>query len=382
MNSIERRQGRYDRRRANREKKKEELNKEYGEYEKVFSFDNLYRSYKMCCKGVGWKSSTQRYRVNALYNVTLAHSTLAADNFKSKGFFEFDITERGKKRHIRSVHISERVVQRCLCDYALTPMFERSFIYDNGACMKGKGIDFSLRRVVCHLQKYYRKFGNSGYALILDFSKYFDHIKHEPLFREIERRFTDERIVKLSKSLISDFGEVGLGIGSQISQIGALMYPNKLDHFIKEKLRIKFYARYMDDSYLIHPDKEYLQLCLREIKKICDELGIRLNPKKTQIVSMSRGFTFLKTRFFYSKTGKVIKKPNPKGIVKMRRKLQVFRRWVDEGRITLRDAQTSYVSWRGHIMRANAYHAMRRMEKIYQKLFTGGNENGKLGSVA
>lgn len=32
--------------------------------------------------------------------------------WKTKGFFAFDLMERGKLRHIRSVHIAERVVQR------------------------------------------------------------------------------------------------------------------------------------------------------------------------------------------------------------------------------------------------------------------------------
>lgn len=53
-------------------------------------------------------------------------------------------------------------------------------------------------------------------------------------------------------------GEVGLGLGSQISQIMELLVLNDLDHYIKERLKIKYYIRYMDDFILIHPDKEYL----------------------------------------------------------------------------------------------------------------------------
>lgn len=59
--------------------------------------------------------------------------------------------------------------------------------------------------------------------------------------------------------------------------------PNSLDHMIKEQLGIRLYARYMDDGYLIHSDKEYLRYCLQEIKAKCNELGISTNQKKTQI---------------------------------------------------------------------------------------------------
>lgn len=47
-------------------------------------------------------------------------------------------------RHIRSIHISERVVQRTLCDKVINPTLKPSFIYDNGASTENKGIDFAF----------------------------------------------------------------------------------------------------------------------------------------------------------------------------------------------------------------------------------------------
>lgn len=72
---------------------------------------------------------------------------------------------------------------------------------------------------------------------------------------------------------IDAFGDVGLGLGSQISQTFALASADRLDHYIKEVLRIKGYGRYMDDGYLIHHSKAYLQKCLSQIEQICNALG-------------------------------------------------------------------------------------------------------------
>lgn len=332
MNSKERHEARYQRRKEKRLRRKQERNEQYGDFDKVFTFDNLYCAFKKCCRGVGWKASTQRYKANVLQNVNDTIRSLHNGTYKSRGFYEFDLVERGKPRHIKSVHISERVVQRCLCDNALVPMFSKSFIYDNGACMERKGIDFAVRRLVCHLQRHFRKHGTNGYALIFDFSRYFDNIQHEPLKRIVDKTFTDPRIVRLVNGFIDDFGEVGLGLGSQISQVSALMYPNRLDHYIKEVLRIKHYGRYMDDGYLIHESKAHLQKCLQEIRRICAELGIKLNAKKTQIVKLSRGLNFLKRHFVLNDTGGVIIKPARKGITKMRHKLRTFKRWLIEGK--------------------------------------------------
>lgn len=125
MNSAERREARYQRRKAARMEKKAAALREYGDFETVFSFERLYESYRASVRGVGWKASTQRYKAASLANVTKTHEELIAGRYRSKGFYEFDIVERGKPRHIRSVHISERVVQRCLCDYCLVPMLSR-----------------------------------------------------------------------------------------------------------------------------------------------------------------------------------------------------------------------------------------------------------------
>lgn len=369
MNSEERHEARYQRRKAKREARKAELQAQYGEFASVFTFENLYDGYKKACRGVGWKASTQKFKLNAIYNVNQIQRQLATGKFKSKGFHEFDIYERGKPRHIKSLHISERVVQRCLCDHSLVPMYSNSFIYDNGACMRKKGIDFALRRLTCHLQRHYRKFGTEGYVLVFDFSKYFDNIAHEPLIAEVKRRYHDPRLRDFIIGLIKQFGDKGLGLGSQISQASALMYPNRLDHYIKEVLRIKGYARYMDDGYLIHSDKSYLQRCLDDIRRICGELGITLNAKKTQIVKLSRGITFLKTRFFLTDTGKVVRKPCREGIARMRRKLKKFKRWLLEGRFTMQEIRTSVCSWLGHVKRCNSYKTRQSMRDLYRKLF-------------
>ena len=61
---------------------------------------------------------------------------------------------------------------------------------------------------------------------------------------------------------------------------------------IKERLGIKFYGRYMDDFYLIHHDKEYLQYCLEEIRKFLVSLGLELN-QKTAIFPLTQGINFL-----------------------------------------------------------------------------------------
>ena len=62
--------------------------------------------------------------------------------------------------------------------------------------------------------------------------------------------------------------------------------------------------------------KEYLEYCLQEIRRICAELKIELNEKKTRIVKLSHGFTFLKTQIYLTDTGKILRKPCRKAVVR------------------------------------------------------------------
>ena len=177
------------------------------DYETLTDLNLLYDAFQKSKKGVDWKCSIQRYEANVLPELMKLRKALIDGTYKQKPFFEFDINERGKHRHIKSLHISDRVLQRALCDYVLIPTFYRYLIYDNGASVRGKGIEFTRQRLVTHLQKYYRKHGNRGYVLLLDYSKFFDSIPHDKLMEMIREKISDERLIKLLKDMIDTFDE-------------------------------------------------------------------------------------------------------------------------------------------------------------------------------
>lgn len=218
MTSEERHEARYQRRVKKRQERRLALSKSCGDFEDVFSYENLYQSGHICCRGVSWKSSTQTYRFNLVTNTAATRRALLNGTYKSRGFIEFDLYDRGKMRHIRSIHISERVVQRTLCDKVINPTLKPSFIYDNGASTENKGIDFALNRLSCHLQRHYRKYGREGYVLLFDFSNYFANAQHWPVSRELAKRVHDVRIRALANECLDNFGPIGYGLGSQISQ--------------------------------------------------------------------------------------------------------------------------------------------------------------------
>lgn len=369
MNSKERHEIRYKRRKARREAKRNERIKDADNFDKVFTYENLYDSYKKCLRNVNWKASVQSYSANAPLNVYKAFKELRDGKISIQKGYEFDIYERGKKRHIRSVHIRERVVQKCLCDFALVPVLGRTLIYDNGASMKNKGVKFARDRLQAHLEKYIRKNGSEGYILIFDFKKFFESIQHRLILEIMKKYFTDRKIIGLTMKFVRVSGDIGLGLGSQISQSLCVAVPNELDHAMKERCGMKFYGRYMDDGYIISESKEKLKECLEVMKEICGKMGLTLNLKKTHIRKLSRGFRFLKWKYHVELSGKIIKRPARQGIIRMRRKLKKFKKRVEAGMMTMKAVYHSFASWKSHIRKIKCYRSMKRMDGLFRKLF-------------
>lgn len=367
MTSKERHEARYQRRKAKREERKRKRNEGHT-FEAVTDFNNLRKSFYQARKGVNWKASVQKYGCNVLMNTMKASQDLRAGKNISKGFIEFDLCERGKRRHITSVHISERVVQKSLCDYGIVPVMQQSLIYDNGASQKGKGTDFARERLKKHMRQFYRKHGTDGYIIMGDCHDFFGSMKHEIVEKIIRKNITDQRLCDLTMSFVRPFSR-GLGLGSQVCQILAVAYPNSVDHYIKEVLRCKWYGRYMDDFYIICKTKEEAKNILSIVTRLYAEIGIELNTKKTQIVKLSHGFTWLQDKMYLLPSGKIIDKPGRTSITRNRRKLKKLAKLFEEGKVSYAAVQSFYNSHMGYLEHKNGYRARCNMNKLFNELF-------------
>lgn len=327
-------------------------------YDEVFTYEHLYICYKKCIKGVKWKTETQRFIGKDIQYLNKIYRSLKDRTYKSDRLKQFDIVERGKPRHIQAHTLKDRIVQKCLCDYYLTPLLSKSLIYDCGATLKGKGITFSQKRLDTHLHKFYRHYGNKGYCLSVDIHHYFDSISHKILLSKLRNEIEDDDIYNLMVHLIGLFkGDYGLGLGSQISQICSLWYVNELDHFIKEKLHIKYYGRYMDDFYLIHYSKDYLYFCLKEINRILHKYELTTN-KRTRIHKLYNGFVFTKIKYILTQTGKVLHILTTKTFKAMKRKIK-----------TGIDVANILPSWTAYLKRFNCHKRFTLFLHLFLKSF-------------
>lgn len=135
------------------------------QFDEAIQFGALYKALKKCCRGVRWKPSTAGYEHYALANTYRLRQELLHGSYKLSSYQRFTIREP-KVRDIVATRLRDRQFQRALCDAVLYPSITRSFIYDNGACQRGKGVDFALDRMTAHLQQYYREQKQAAEAAI------------------------------------------------------------------------------------------------------------------------------------------------------------------------------------------------------------------------
>lgn len=337
----------------------------------VCDFDNLYRSMNKCKKGVTWKTPVARYSNNGIVSIHKTKKDLMADKRQIKPYNIFTIHEP-KTREIVSTQFEDRVIQTSLNDNYLYENISKSFVYDNHACQIGKGTDLARKRLKVHMQRYYRKHGVEGYVLNMDFKNYFGNTRHDVAKESIRKFISDEWALMHVDMIIDSYNhgedpEVGMGLGSPITQLTQLALPSGVDHFIKENLGIKHFLRYMDDTIIIHKSKEYLRECLEKIKEKLHSLGIKLNKKKTQIHKLMQSINFLGFKFKLTDTGKVLMLLDKDNIKKRRRKIKKHRKLLDEGKMTEEQIEQSFEGWVAHAEKGNNYKVIKKMRIFYRK---------------
>jgi len=337
------------------------------DWEKVVSFGSLLHGLKMAQRNVMWKDSVCSYSLNALENTLKLRNELLDGTYQISTYQRFMIYEP-KKREIVATRIRDRQFQRSLCDNVLYRDMTKGFIHDNCACQRGKGVDFAMSRLEAHLRRYYRKHGNEGWVLRCDIRHYFPETPHEVAKEAIRKRVKDQRCAKAAEDIIDSFGgDRGIGLGSQVSQLVELAVLDPVDHYVKERLRIKHYVRYMDDFILVHHDRQVLENAKAEITKKVNALGLEMN-RKTQIAPLKHGIRFLKWRFILTDSGKVIRKISRQSVKKERRKLKKLAEKVKAGQIPIEYMWTSFQSWRANAQRGNTHKTVWKMEQLYNQL--------------
>lgn len=268
-------------------------------YDELCKLENIEKAFNEVCKNTKNKKKVARFKEYKCVYISRIYNILSTKSYKPGPCNIFTIYEP-KKRRIVSQNMQDKVINHLVARHILYPAIIPCLLDVNVASRKGLGTSEGIRLAmnfhrICKIK--YKKY----YILKCDISKFFASINHDILKDKLKRRIKDKDALKIVFDII-DSEQNGLSIGAMTSQALAIFYLNDMDHFIKEKLDIKYFVRYQDDFLLFHPSKKYLTYCLSSLTEFLNSEKLLLN-KKTRIYKNTNNFLFLgrKTNGNYAK---------------------------------------------------------------------------------
>lgn len=294
--------------------------------------EDLFKAYFDDRKNKRNTINALKFELNLEENIFSLFEEIISGKYTLKPSICF-VVNKPVKREIFAADFRDRVVHHLVYNY-ISPIFERKFINDAYSCRQGKGVHYGIKRTEHFIRSCSLNYHQNCYILKVDIKSYFMSINKKLLFdltiseikKEKDRKRGDLgfsfllvkellRVIIFSdptknciikgkrkdwnglpkgKSLFSAENGCGLPIGNLTSQLFGNVYLNKLDHFIKNELKIKYYGRYVDDMLIVHQDKHYLKRVAFEIKNyLARESFLSLHPKKTYLQESSKGVIYL-----------------------------------------------------------------------------------------
>jgi retron-type reverse transcriptase len=299
--------------------------------------EDLFKAYYGARKGTRNTINQLRFEMDMEENLVQLYHQLKESRYEISPCVCF-INEKPVKREIFAADFRDRIIHHLLYNY-MSPLYERFFIEDSYSCRKGKGTLFGIKRLEKHIRSCSCNYKQPAYVLTLDLQGYFMSIDkrilysiltkdmerfsrikmpggasfgdsyqfgiidyllplivfHDPLKNcKIKGSLSDWDSLPPDKSLFHSAEGCGLSVGNLTSQLFANVYMNGFDHFVKQTLKLKYYGRYVDDFYIVHPDRQALKELVPVIRDyLSSELGLRLHPNKIVLQPHERGTAFL-----------------------------------------------------------------------------------------
>ena len=333
-------------------------------FEKIVSFENMLSAAKKARKGKKKTKERCVFQFGLENELSAIIKELKEKSYKPGKYRTFDIYEP-KKRMISAAPYRDRVVHHALCN-VIEPLFEAGFIFDSYANRKGKGTHKAINRYQHFAKKY-------EFVLKCDIKKYFPSIDHEILKSKFIKKIKCRDTLNLMNKILDNsneqekvdsvFGEgtlffktqrrKGIPMGNLTSQFFGNLFLNSFDHYVKEKLSVEGYIRYVDDFVLFGNNKKEMAEKRNQIVEYLKTHRLKLNENKSIIYRTDSGVEFLGHKAF--PYFKLLKKQN---IQRFKRNIKKLQKMYWEHKIGFKEIMPKIMAWRGHAKFSNTYNLL------------------------
>jgi len=329
-------------------------------YPKLCSYKNLELAFRKASKGKSKKFYVVEFKKELNQNLLNLKKELVWETYHPAPLTKFTIKDP-KTRLIRKSVFKDRIVHHAIINI-LEPIYEPRFIADNFANRIDKGTIAAIQRfdkfkkqVSKNGKLIKRPFNNNtvkGYIFKADIRKFFDSVDQAKLIEILKRKIKDEKVIWLIIKIIKNFDNKrkGMPLGNMTSQFFANVYLNDLDQFIKRKLKMKYYLRYVDDFVVLHKRKDTLEDAKDKIEKYLKNLKLELHPDKSKIFSLYQGVDFLGFKIFY-----YYKRARRRNVNHFKSRLENLEKRYKQGELNKEEFLAKVNGWLAYVMWGDTY---------------------------
>lgn len=328
---------------------------------KVCGINEMIEAAERTHRRVGHKDSVSRFHLLKMSNCNKICNALLEDTYRPVKGEKLEVFTP-KYRIVTSAKYCDRVPQSSFITNYFYPVVIPHLSPTNCACIKGKGVDFARDK----FKQILRETDVGDYCAKADMKSYFASIQHERLYNEIYEYITDDWAQHFFEMTIENASNpVGLDLGSEVYQLSATSFLNRLDHILDNGR----YLRYQDDLVLVGNKSECLA-ALQTIRTEAERLGLTVSEKKTYIQPITRPIKFLGYSWLKHPDGHVTVKRLKERLREERRRLK---RMKNKG-VPLERVKEHYQCVRAGLKKGTRSD-LHKMDKYFNDLF-GGEDNG------
>lgn len=332
-------------------------------YPTLTTYENLFLAFKKAARGKRGLVPVAEFAFDEDENLFTLQDELQAKTYQPGPYRSFYIRDP-KRRLVSAAPFRDRVVHHALCN-VIEPIFERTFIGDSYANRLGKGTHAALDRAQGFAKAH-------PYVLQCDLRQCFPSLDHQILRAILARKLHDDDMLWLCDQILNSGEGVleeeydmvyfpgddifaanrprGLPIGNLTSQFWANVYLNELDQFIKRRLHVRAYVRYVDDFLLFSGDKAELWAWKRALVDYLASLRLTLHERESTVYPTATGIPFLGLRLYPGH--RLLKRKN--GVAFQKRFLK-WRKQVRRGELEMGKLRERVQGWVAHAQNADTW---------------------------
>lgn len=334
-------------------------------FDEIASFENILGAAKTAARGKRYRRSTAAFLMRLESECLALADELRSGEWRPGAYRVFEIREP-KMRTICAAPFRDRVVHQALVQ-VVEQMFERAFIADSYACRIGKGTHAALERVERWACEY-------PWVLKVDVEKYFPSIDHGVALAALSRRISCRRTMELFQRILASWTSSeapihwfdgddlftpvehprGLPIGNLTSQFLSNVVLDRVDHVVKDRLRVRAYARYCDDMVVFGRGVTELALTLREMVEALASLRLTMSERKSHVFPCKQGIPWVGFLVRPHAT-----RMRALALARVRRR---FKRFSNRGQSEA--SVNSIAAWRGHAAYGMSESFIREIERL------------------